>query len=342
MERKLDSVLFERATDKKRFELPLARLSAADREFILGLPESGATDRTGASAAKDSSKWKTEIERGKRAFLALPFEKQERGGVCAAASSLNIIKFIDPELKLDQRELFAMFNDGRSGASPTQVLIGLETLGYNSRRLTVDDTDKETLISEIQQSLDAGIPAIAAKTGHAMTLIGYDKEKKTMIIWDQRMPNMKKRDNLPLGAQELSEVAFRSRIADVVLLSPNKSKIRGHALENLIEGEIHKHQILNANEREESMKEFLRHASEPRIAVELRKGHRVFIPDKSHYLEITGESTKEGWPTKTLAGIPGTIEEKPATANRTKLLNLLEESNGVFFSSRPINEVGTR
>jgi len=157
-------------------------------------------------------------------------------------------------------------------------------------------------------------------------LDGTILERSGRVIRFERTSD-KKQFNLPLGAQELSEQAFRSRIADILILKPMDSRQTGHKLDREVGGETHLHQIYNANSREENLDEFLEHAAEPRIAVELRKGHQVFVPDTTGFVEITGEPTKANWP----VNIPGT---KTKTIPEKDVLKLLETSQGVFFSVR--------
>jgi len=87
------------------------KLNAATADKIKGgvnaAPAPATAAKAGAAAANVA---------GQRAIIILPFEQQERNGICGAASMLNILKLLDPTLKLSQTELFALFNSRRAGS----------------------------------------------------------------------------------------------------------------------------------------------------------------------------------------------------------------------------------
>lgn len=205
-----DTITFKRQNDGRRFEIKIATLSANDQEFIRGLESS------------EPALGKTIIEPGKRVILALPFEKQDRGGICAAASTLNILKFLDPKIQLSQTELFALFNSGRSGASPTEVIQGIRALGFTGKLIRIDDAERKPLIADVKANLDAGRPMLVASRSHAMVLIGYDNEGKEpgLYVWNQKMPDKKPIDGLPKGTEKMSESEFLARLVHIMFIEP--------------------------------------------------------------------------------------------------------------------------
>lgn len=148
----------------------------------------------------------------KMVFLPLAFKAQERGGICVSASALNIIEYLGYEFELSQDEFFKLFNAGRSGASPRELDRGLASIGYKLKNLYHREiakrhyNSKETremedkAIEVIKEYLDKGIPLSASKTGHAMTLIGYNTHPQggkdgVFYIWDQGKESRESRES---------------------------------------------------------------------------------------------------------------------------------------------------
>lgn len=342
--RSIDAVLISKTEefltlerDQKQFIIEIADLSAADQQFVRSVEN--ATEPTPEEIVKqiqgEKDISKSIINPGARVMLAMPFEKQAKGGICAAASTLNILKFLDPELQLDQREMFALLNRGRSGASPTQVISGMATLGYTGTLVRLDNVDnRKSLIASIHASLNDGRPLLAATEGHAMTLIGYDPAKKTLIIWDQRMRDRAgKIEGAPPGSYEIGETGFFARIESLIFVEPNPQKTEHAIISRLtkIEEPVEKHQIINGNTKEESIRDFLRHAIEPSIAVSLRKKHRVFFADKNQVVELIGEPRDGTWVGKTYSDTPN--DEPIGKISQNTLIRILADSDGVFYSS---------
>ena len=73
-----DSITFQRATDNSHFEIKLVSLSLADQQFILKLNAGEAIPLQTAPQSTQSI-----VEPGKRVILALPFQEQDRAGICA-------------------------------------------------------------------------------------------------------------------------------------------------------------------------------------------------------------------------------------------------------------------
>ena len=226
---------------------------------------------------------KTLILPGSFAFLAVPFEKQLPKGVCVAASTLNVITYIDPDLKIKQLELFSQFNGNNAGATGPQLLKGLENIGFDAESINTTALLKAPLISKIQASLDDNRPLVVFGPGHALTIIGYDKLKKTMIVWDQASHKPGKPTYLPKGGYEVNESAVSSRFSDVFLIRKSYNKPSKDEEEQLVAiigktNGLQKHTLINSNDEREQLPAFARHAIPQQIKALLRAGRTVLIP----------------------------------------------------------------
>ena len=332
-----NSIQFRRTTDNKEFTLELSKLSSDDQKFIAELtdaPQKGADEEATETHSKgwpaDFQFKTTLVQPQKLAFLALPFDKQEPGGICAAASTLNILQFLDPSLQMGQRELMAVFNSEVSGASPTQIVAGIQTMGFNARLVDIEPKNdiREDLMWRIRRSLDSKLPLLAANSGHAFTLIGYNREEEKLILWDQRMRGKPPENGLPDGASEVTESQFFSRVKTLIFISPMPPVLGNNdfAKATGLPDQFKKNQIINGDPRNERMGAFLRHASEPTITVALKKNLRVFIQDKTAAVEILQEPDGSKW--KCQIYPPNRSEDVTSST----INNLLEKSEGVFYT----------
>jgi hypothetical protein len=143
--------------------------------------------------SKSSEKNKlSEIKKpGEKVFLGLDYEAQERGGICAGSSLLNIINYKNNKFTLTQEEFFSLFNSGRSGANSREMEWGLSQVGYKPWPIylkssgNVKPEEKEEVIKNIISELDSGNPLSITRPGHAFVLVGYDIPKKIFYAWDQ-------------------------------------------------------------------------------------------------------------------------------------------------------------
>ena len=277
----------------------------------------------------------TLIKPGQYAFLALPFELQDKGGICTAASSLNVVKYLDPELDIKQKEVFALFNDSNGGASMDQVVAGLNTLGFEAELVYTKSADRRELLARIQASLDEGRPLVITKPGHALTMVGYCKATRKLIAWDQGFT--RKGGNpayLPGGGYEIPDTALQSRFDSVVFIRKAwtlaSETERGEIAKiHQLSGDLRRHQIINANAQKETEAEFLRHAAEPKLKATLNAGRTPYIPvGKNKLVEIKGESEGKWnivtWP-----------EGKADQTVATTVARMLAANDGVFYSVRP-------
>ena len=331
------SIQFRRATDSKEFTLELNKLSSDDQKFIAELakgPKKNSEEKTTETHAKgwpEDFQFKTTlVEIQKLAFLALPFDKQEPGGICAAASTLNILQFIDPSLQMSQRELMSIFNNEKSGAEPNQVVAGMQTLGFKALMINMKNNSDNQLgiLSMIRPSLDAKLPILAASSGHTFTLIGYNQKEKKLILWDQRMRGNPPENGLPDGASEITETHFFNKVKTLIFISPMPPLLGNNELATAtgLPDQFKKNQIINGDPGSEKIGVFLRHASQPTIAVALRKNLRVFIQDKTTAVEILQEPDGSKWKCQIYP------PKKSEDVTSSTIDNLLEKSEGVFYT----------
>lgn len=267
-----DSIVANRSTDGKRFVITLDSLSDADQEFI----------RAWTPGGVKAEPLKT-INTPEKVFLALPFDKQDRGGICVAAALLNVIQYVDPGIKLSQDELFTLLNDGRSGANYPQIQAALNTLGYDCEEFRFGGKDDESLRDSLRESLSKNIPALSAKSGHMITAIGFDStnpDKKTITIWDQRGSTEGATDLESLGVVNLDEKEFSRRFGTLILIKPKSGMGMESSISRKLAAktglEIVSFRFTPPTNDEDFLK-YIDHSIDARIAVELRKSNRVFI-----------------------------------------------------------------
>jgi hypothetical protein len=336
VEKSSDSIVANRSSDGKRFVIPLASLSGPDQEFLKAW-----TPRT--------AKPLESINTPTKVFLALPFDKQDRGGICTAAALLNIIQYVDPGVQLSQEELFTLFNDGRSGAAYPQMQAALRTLGYDSEELKFDGKDDETIIEKLKKSLLENIPALAAKSGHMITAIGFDSTnpyKKIITIWDQRSSKEGATDLESLGIVNMDEKEFSRRLGTLILIKPKEDPIMDEAIAK------NRKMLIARTNREVSVYKFtpptnepdlakyITHSLEARILIELRKNNRDFFPLGESLSEIiTAPDPKDRnkiWITKSTS-------DKPLELNHITLKGFFFQKQGLFYSvGKPITKPTTK
>jgi len=274
---------------------------------------------------------KTLILPGQFAFLALPFEKQLPMGVCVAASALNVVKFIDPDFNLEQKELFALYNGGRSGATLPQLIGGLENVGYQTEYIATNSLRTNELVAKICASLDVGQPMVVFQPGHALTLIGYNKSTKKAFVWDQRAKGPKSKIGLPPGGTEVSLMALPNKFSHIFFIrkaDEKPSREEADFLAGFIGSTagILKHSLINSNEREESLRRYARHALPQKIAAEMRSGRTLLVPEGKKRLVTVAPKDKEPFETCTLP------EKKIEEMSLSSLTRLILASDGTFYS----------
>jgi len=275
---------------------------------------------------------KTLVLPGQFAFLALPFQKQGKGGICVAASALNVVSYIDPGFNLEQRELFALYNGGKSGATLTQLIGGLGNVGFETEYLATKSVATKELMSKIRAGLDAGRPMVIFQPGHALTLIGYNKPNRTLIVWDQRAHRPGTPDYLPRGGFEVTESAFASRFSHIFFIRKADDKPGREEEEKLVAflggtSRFLKHTLANANQREERLDQYARHAGMPNVTALLRAGRTVFIlKGKKELISIPPQESETFQATILPSG-------EPAALSRASVIRAILDAGGVFYSS---------
>jgi hypothetical protein len=244
----------------------------------------------------DGMRPRTEIVPGEFVFLALPFRGQERGGICAGASLLNIIDFHGSRYDMTQEEFFKLFDAGRSGAHIGQMEQGARNVGYTMTTLLYGERpDREQareLEKKVRDLLDAGYPLSVSKTGHAFTVIGYNAEAQCFYAWDQAKrasdPSIAERvPNAPEGVYQIPMGRLGYVLRQISFLTPQETPFdqpyeKKQVLETLGAGEdlpIDKHRIwAEERERKRDLESFYRTVAPVLIDGMLKKGRTVVVP----------------------------------------------------------------
>ena len=326
----------------------LCRKTKNSTSFIYGRLQDDDLQHGGAAFALASVDWqddtpntialppdfhydKTLVIPGQFAFMALPFQKQGKGGICAAASAFNIVKYIAPEIEIEQRGVFALYNSGRSGATLPQIAGGLESLGFECEIVQTRGCEKKLLLSKIRASLDDGRPILAVIPHHALTIIGYNKPDAKLIVWDQRMNGPGVPAYLPKGGVEDSENRIQSKFEFVFFIRKVDMRLSVEeektvqSLYGTAQGCL-RHEIVNANASREPLPMFLHHAAIPKVQSVLQQNRVLLVPKGKRQLVSITSAADGKYTSKTL---PGGKEEVVGGAT---LVRLLTESKGVFFS----------
>ncbi len=131
------------------------------------------------------------IKPGELVFLQLPFTGQEKGGICAGSSLLNIADYVKKTFQLTQTQFFSLFDSGSSGANAADMEHGLRHINFTLWPLysrgggRLDQTEKEQLLDRLMAELDDRQPLSISRPGHAFVLVGYNKSNRVFYAWDQ-------------------------------------------------------------------------------------------------------------------------------------------------------------
>jgi hypothetical protein len=288
------------------------------------------------SFPKDFRFDRTLIKPGHYAYLSVPYQGQGKGAICSAAAALNVLHFIDPKLNLEQREVLAIYNGHTSMATQQQMVVGIRNLGYEAVLEQPREQEKVPLMAKVRTSLDEGRPMIVTTAKHALTVIGYNKSKGTLIYWDQASPKPGNPEGLPMGAVEANEDSLRARmnyiiyvnkLADGTLPSAGETsqlaKLTGKQ-------DFLRHQLTNANPKL-AFSVYLGHAIVPKFRNLHQRGRTVLVPyhDKDvEFLEIIGEMDSKWLIVAQPSG-------KEINVTEPRLIKAIEQSHGVIFS-RPV------
>lgn len=287
-----DQIRIKRKSDGKEFTINADTMSVADREYLTSLPE-GNYDKTqaGAKGAKIET-----INTPIKVFLALPFEKQDRSGICTAGALLNVLKYGDPKLPLTQDELFMLFASGKSGAGYNEMQAAHNSLGYDSIITKLDGINDDITIDGIRKSLTANIPVLAATSSHMVTVVGYDisdPKKKTLAVWDQRESKEGATDRKGLGIEDMEEKDFAKKYKSVILIKPDLKLIEVNEPDSYLKAvrekfgpEVRRY-TMTPPVNEPELKPYLKSAVAARINAETRRKNKViYKKTDNEYLEI--------------------------------------------------------
>ena len=291
-------------------------------------------DKTEAILPPDFHYDKTLIIPGQFAFLAVPFIKQLPRGICTAAATVNVLSYIDPDLNMDQEEIFQLFNDQRSGATSSQMLGGLENLGFEYEFIPSGSLKAKDLVAKIQASLDAGRPVIITQPRHALTMIGYDNSEKALIAWDQRGRVPGHPDFLPKGGFLIPYAGASKQIMDVFFVRKAFEKPSREEEERILAmlpevADIQRHTLVNSNEGREKDSGFARHALPQTIKSLARRNRTLLIFNgKTGIIQVTPVEEEGGY---SCIYLPEKQHEK--RTSHTISREILDEG-GTFFSAK--------
>ena len=297
---------------------------------------------------------RTEIVPGEFVFLALPFRGQERGGICAGASLLNIIDFHGSRYDMTQEEFFKLLDAGRSGAHLGQMEQGAKNVGYEITTLLYwerpDREQARELEKKVRDLLDAGHPLSVSKTGHAFTVIGYNAEAQCFYAWDQAKrasdPSIAERvPNAPDGVYKIPMGRLGYVLKRVSYLTPQETSFdqpyeKREVLETLgagVDAAVEKHRIW-AEEREgkRDLESFYRIVAPVLIDGMLRKKRTVVVPTANPIEGKPGYARGElvAIAGKTESGYRGVVHPRleEVDLSEREIAQFIRKNDGVYFS----------
>ena len=331
--RKGDDIRIRRKSDGKEFTIKAATMSVADHQYLTSLPE-GDYDKQQA----DVKNIKIEtINTPNKVFLALPFEKQNRSGICTSGALINVLKYGDPKIPLTQDELFMLFASGKSGAGYHEMQAALRSLGYDSTHTKLDGKNDDLSMEDIRKSLSANIPVLAATSSHMVTIVGFntsESTKKTFAVWDQRESKEGATDHKGLGITDMEEKDFAKKYKSIILIKPelvadNDPDKDLQALRKRFSSGTRRY-TMTPPVNEPDLKSYLKVALVARIVAETRRNHKV-VYKKSDYefFEIVAapkpSDRNPKWEVKKI--LTGTPEEEA----HDEILRRFSINDGVFY-----------
>jgi predicted double-glycine peptidase len=112
---------------------------------------------------------------------------------CAAASGATILRLLG-EMKTE-KEVARLFGTSMLGSSAAQIIVGMEKMGFSSRKMEIDNCDPERLVPPAMLFVDN--PFIGPES-HAVALLGFQQGEAQ--IWDPLTGAM-----MGLGKEEAAE-----------------------------------------------------------------------------------------------------------------------------------------
>lgn len=222
---------------------------------------------------------RTLIIPGRFAFLRIPFILQKKPGICVAAAAVNVVRHLRPEYEITASELFHLFTDDSHGATYEELQAGMNLLGLPSDRLAPRRANLPSTLQRLKNSLDRGLPVLAADGRHMVLITGYDAATKKLFVWNQ-WGNGKIVNNMPKGHYELQDSDLPIEFINLVFCR----KVRFEPADNVKEvlqslagasDDLQMHPYLESQFPSEY---FLAHAGPERLRAVLRAGRTILVP----------------------------------------------------------------
>lgn len=308
--------------------LPSSELSLGGISYVLATikwTEKGITSES--AIPKDFHYDKNLTIPDKFVFLKIPFEQQAEDGICTAAATMNVVKYIDPSITLKQRELFSMFNNRTIGASSHQVASGLQDLGFETEIVILRKIKPQEAEAKILASLEDGRPVIAMGAIHCISIIGYDVSQNKLIAWDQNGQDLTNTNGMPTGMIQCNTERFE----ELIFLrkgsqSPSpKEEEQIKALTGTANA-LQKHTIINSDSGAENLERFADHALPPRLKSLMSQGRTILIPTRDGLISIPPQEIGE---TVNCVTLP---DNKPTQKYISEIARLTAQNAGAFFS----------
>ncbi len=276
---------------------------------------------------------------GKFAFLALPWIKQTKPGICVAAAGINAVQYLRPEIQLSGPEFFRMLNGDDGGASDRELSRASFLLGLPSRSIPAGARGGPTsLVDFIKKNLDEGYPICAADKQHMVLITGYDSNRGKLFVWNQ-WGNGKIINGMPKGHYELDERYLGAEFNYVVIFE----SVQFQPAENVatllqqIAGPIEDLQIhpLVLGEGPVQGENYLAHAGTSRLKAVLRAGRCVLLPRGGTVLSIQPSVATTDDAIVECLSLPQGVRTQQALS--VVAAEIAKVDGGNFYSGRPMN-----
>ena len=234
------------------------------------------------------------VKPGELVFLELPFAAQEKRGLCASSSLLNIIDYHGPLFNVTQEEMFALLGTGgKAGATWNEMRIGTKNMNFEMRFVYANTSetpreDKANLPEKLINLLNDKKPLSVATPSHAMVLVGYNMATKDFYIWDQsKTTGSVKIPEVPWAPKgtftvPMNRIAREFETIDAVIpgILPGNRLEKRYLKEKLgITGNIEYHRFYyNDRAPQKELEKFAEMAAPIMLGNLLKKGRKIAVP----------------------------------------------------------------
>lgn len=284
----------------------------------------------------DDFAWdQTVIMPGRFAYLKLPFIKQTVPGICVAASSINVLAHLDPELDLSGRELFRICTDREAGASLNEGSFGMLQFGVGSRIVPTRALPSKKMVEQIEQSLDRNLPVLAADRRHVVLIYGYNREREKLFVWNQ-WGNGKIVNGMPKGTYELQYSDLPIEFQDLVFVDPVRFE-PSMELDSWLQvflGEVNDLRIhpVSGVRSQKRLAPFVKRAGPVRFKAIARAGRTALIPlPTGELLCVPPQEIEDDSDRMSCTILPS---DRQATYSLADLSMATIETHGEFYSCR--------